>query len=90
MRVRAALSAGCRGVVCAATDVAEVKRIGPDLVAVVPGIRPDGVPVHDQARAATPFEALAAGADVLVLGRAVTQAERPAEAAASIVASFAS
>jgi orotidine-5'-phosphate decarboxylase len=89
-RVSAALDAGCRGVVCAASDVTEVKRIGPDLVAVVPGIRPEGVPVHDQARAATPLEALAAGADLLVLGRAVTQAERPAEAAASIVASFAS
>lgn len=89
-RVQAALSAGCGGVVCAATDVAEVKRIGPDLIAVVPGIRPEGVPVHDQARAATPVEALTAGADLLVIGRAVTRAGRPAEAAAGIVASIAS
>ncbi len=88
-RVRAALAAGCGGVVCATSDVAEVKRLGPQLTAVVPGIRPAGVPLHDQARAAEPQEAIAAGADVLVLGRAVTQADDPAGAAAAIAASIA-
>lgn len=87
-RVQAALDAGCGGVVCAASDVAEVKLLGPDLVTVVPGIRPEGADAHDQARAATPADARAAGGDVLVLGRAVTAAERPAEAAAAIVASI--
>ena len=87
-RVQAALDAGCAGVVCAATDVAAVKAQGPDLIAVVPGIRPEGSPTHDQARLGTPVEAVAAGADVLVIGRAVTQAENPASAAAAIAASL--
>lgn len=87
-RVRAALDSGCRGIVCAASDVVAAKQIGPDLVAVVPGIRPSGTPAHDQARAASPEEAIAAGADVLVIGRAVTHAESPEAAAAAIVASL--
>jgi len=87
-RVRAALDSGCRGIVCAASDVAAAKQIGPDLVAVVPGIRPLGTPVHDQARAASPEEAIASGADVLVIGRAVTHAESPEAAAAALVASL--
>lgn len=88
-RVQAALDAGCGGIVCAASDVAEAKRRGPHLTAVVPGIRPDGVPLHDQARTSGPQEAIAAGADVLVIGRAVTQAKHPAVAAAAIAASIA-
>ncbi|MGQ0832048.1 MAG: orotidine-5'-phosphate decarboxylase [Microthrixaceae bacterium] len=88
-RVAAALDAGCGGIVCAASDIAEAKRLGPDLVAVVPGIRLAGTPVHDQARAATPQEAIAAGADLLVIGRTVTNAESPEEAAAAIAASIA-
>ena len=87
-RVQAALEAGCGGIVCAASDVAEAKQYGPRLTAVVPGIRPSGSPTHDQARAATPESALAAGADVLVIGRAVTHAADPAAAAAGIVASL--
>ena len=84
-RVQVALEAGCDGVVCAASDVREVKQYGPRLFAVVPGIRPSGSAVHDQARAATPQDALEAGADLLVLGRSVTQADDPAKAAAAIV-----
>ena len=87
-RVQAALEAGCGGIVCAASDVAEAKQYGPRLLAVVPGIRPSGSPRHDQARAATPEEAIAAGADVLVIGRAVTHAADPAAAAAAIAASI--
>jgi orotidine-5'-phosphate decarboxylase len=87
-RVQAALEAGCGGVVCAASDVREVKQLGPRLVTVVPGIRPAGSDPNDQARAATPEAAVAAGADVLVLGRAVTRADDPAAAAAAIAASI--
>ena len=83
-RVQAALQSGCRGIVCAASDVQEAKQYGPRLTAVVPGIRPAGTPAHDQARAATPEEAMGAGADVLVLGRAVTHADDPAAAAAAV------
>ncbi|MGH9066458.1 MAG: orotidine-5'-phosphate decarboxylase, partial [Acidimicrobiales bacterium] len=77
-RVALALRAGCGGVVCAAPDLGMVKQAGPGLVTVVPGTRPAGAPVHDQGRVATPGEAVAAGADLLVLGRAVTRAGDPA------------
>ena len=87
-RVRLARQAGCGGVVCAAADLAEVKAIAPELVTVVPGIRPAGVPHHDQARPATPEEALAGGADVLVVGRAVTAAQDPASAASALVSAL--
>lgn len=80
-RVRAAEDAGCAGVVCAASDVAEAKGIAPQLLAVVPGIRTGGSDRHDQSRSATPSAALAAGADLLVVGRAVTaQPDRRAAA----------
>jgi orotidine-5'-phosphate decarboxylase len=87
-RVQAAVDAGCGGVVCGATDVAAVKAQARSLMAVVPGIRPAGAPTHDQARMGTPAEAIAAGADVLVIGRAVTQADDPAAAAAAIAGSL--
>jgi orotidine-5'-phosphate decarboxylase len=83
-RVAAAVEAGCAGVVCSAGDVRAVKRLGPRLLAVVPGIRPEGVPAHDQAAPATPRAAVEAGADILVIGRAVTAAADPAAAAAAL------
>ena len=84
-RVAAAVEARCAGVVCAASDVREAKQLAPRLLAVVPGVRPAGSPTHDQVRAATPTEALEAGADILVIGRAVTAApDRPAAAAALV------
>jgi orotidine-5'-phosphate decarboxylase len=88
-RVAAAVEAGCGGVVCAASDVAEVKGLAPQLLVVVPGIRPPGTPVNDQGRPATPAEALAAGADLLVVGRAVTAAPDPCRAAADLADSVA-
>ncbi|MEZ5323040.1 MAG: orotidine 5'-phosphate decarboxylase / HUMPS family protein [Microthrixaceae bacterium] len=56
---------------------------------MVPGIRPAGSPLHDQARAATPQEAVANGADLLVVGRAVTEAADPVAAAAEIASAVA-
>lgn len=88
-RVDVARESGCAGVVCAAADVPVAKRLAPALVAVVPGIRVAGGDVHDQARAATPEQALAAGADLLVVGRAVTASPDPDEAAAALAASVA-
>jgi orotidine-5'-phosphate decarboxylase len=84
-RVEAARESGCCGIICAASDLAEAKAIAPGLLAVVPGIRLAGTPRDDQGRTATPAEALLAGADMLVIGRAVTAAADPEAAAASIV-----
>ncbi|HUR17437.1 MAG TPA: orotidine-5'-phosphate decarboxylase [Acidimicrobiales bacterium] len=84
-RVRAALEAGCGGIICASSDLREAKMLAPRLVAVVPGIRPAGAGRDDQARASTPQAALAAGADLLVVGRAVTAAADRAKAAAELV-----
>lgn len=79
-RLETARVAGCDGVVCSAHEIADAHAAG--LRALVPGIRFAGGDVHDQARVATPREATAAGADWLVIGRAVTGAEDPEAAAA--------
>lgn len=83
-RVRAAVEGGCGGIVCAAADVHEAKQLAPRLITAVPGIRPAGADVHDQARHASPRDALGAGADLLIVGRPVTHAADPAEAAAAL------
>jgi orotidine-5'-phosphate decarboxylase len=85
-RVAVAIESGCGGLVCAASDVADAKELAPRMTTVVPGIRPAGADTHDQSRASTPGTAAANGADVLVIGRAVTQAKDRAAAAASIAA----
>ena len=87
-RVRVAAEAGCGGLVCAADDLKDAREFAPRLKRVVPGIRPDGAPVDDQRRAATPKAALDAGADLLVIGRPITRAEEPAAAAASLASSL--
>jgi orotidine-5'-phosphate decarboxylase len=87
-RVGAAVESGCGGIVCAAGDVRDAALFAPRLTIVVPGIRPEGTSQHDQARVATPRDALDAGADLLVIGRAVTEASDPAAAAAALVASI--
>jgi orotidine-5'-phosphate decarboxylase len=84
-RFETALAAGCRGVVCSAHEAALVKEHHADLVVVTPAIRLSGDDDHDQARTATPGSAIAAGADVLVMGRPVTAAADP-EATAERVA----
>lgn len=83
-RLNAALAGGCGGVVCAATDLSVIRAAAPTITTVVPGIRPAGVPTHDQSRVATPAQAIENGANVLVIGRAVTNADDPAAAAAAI------
>ncbi|MBA3302729.1 MAG: orotidine 5'-phosphate decarboxylase, partial [Acidimicrobiia bacterium] len=87
-RVRLALEANCGGLVCAAGDLAEVRAIAPRLTLVVPGTRPVGAEPHDQARTGTPADALADGADLLVVGRVVTAAEDRAAAADALVSSL--
>jgi orotidine-5'-phosphate decarboxylase len=88
-RLATAVEAAAGGVVCAASDLPEAGRLAPGLVTVVPGIRPTGVAADDQARPATPTSAIAAGADVLVIGRAVTKADDPVAAAAAVAAEVA-
>ena len=88
-RVAAAVEAGCGGLVLAADDVREAKQLAPRLLAVVPGIRMPSVDHHDQARPATPRQAVDVGADLLVVGRTVTAAPDPAAAAEALVASLA-
>jgi orotidine-5'-phosphate decarboxylase len=73
-RLANAIEAGCGGVVCSVQEIARVKRARQDFVTVVPGVRLDGGDVHDQARVGTPGQVAAAGADVLVVGRAVSAA----------------
>lgn len=87
-RVRVALEGGCGGIVLAASDLQTARELAPRLKRVVPGIRLAGGVRHDQARAATPQEASANGADLLVVGRAVTQAEDPAAAARAIASAI--
>ena len=81
-----AKSAGLDGVVCSTHDLAGIRAAtGPELLTVVPGIRPTENAVHDQKRVATPKSAIAAGADILVIGRAITGAADPAAAAQKIL-----
>jgi orotidine-5'-phosphate decarboxylase len=87
-RVAAAVEAGCGGMVVAAADIREAKQLAPRLKAVVPGIRMPAHDAHDQARPATPRTAIDLGADLLVIGRTVTDAKDPEAAAAALVASI--
>ncbi|MBC7299456.1 orotidine-5'-phosphate decarboxylase [Nocardia salmonicida] len=88
-RLAAAVAANCGGVVCAASDLSVIRATAPEILTVVPGIRPAGGAVHDQQRVATPTEAIRSGASILVLGRAITGADDPAEAAKTIASEVA-
>ena len=81
--------AGLDGVVCSPLDLAAIRTALPrKFLTVVPGIRPVDAAVHDQKRIATPKTAVASGANVLVIGRAITAAADPAAAAAAIFESL--
>ncbi len=82
-----AVRAGAGAVVCSPREVAAVRaEVGPDVALITPGVRPAGAENRDQARVATPQEALAAGADLLVIGRPITGSADPGSAAAEIAA----
>ena len=84
-----AVEAGARGLVCSPQEVAAVRaEVGDDILLITPGVRLAGADIHDQARVATPEEALRAGADLLVIGRPITRAADPGAAAAAIGASL--
>lgn len=80
-----AVAAGIDGIVCSAADLPTVKPVLPhDFIVITPGIRPAGSDVNDQKRIATPAEAVANGATLLVIGRPITGAKDPAMAAKAI------
>lgn len=82
-----AVAAGAGALVCSPREVAAVRaEVGPDIALITPGIRPAGSDRNDQARVATPEEALRAGADLLVIGRPITGAPDPGAAASAIAA----
>ena len=81
-----ARQAGLDGVVASAREIARVREVlGSDAVIVTPGIRPAGSESNDQARVLTPREAIEAGADYIVVGRPITAARDPLEAAEAIL-----
>ena len=80
-----AVEGGARALVCSPLEVADVRReVGADITLITPGVRPAGGPLGDQARVATPEQALADGADLLVVGRPITGAADVAAAARTI------
>jgi orotidine-5'-phosphate decarboxylase len=83
---RLAHESGIDGVVCSPHEIALVREIaGDDMVIVTPGIRPKGAAKGDQARVTTPGEALRLGCDYIVVGRPITEAASPSDAARAIV-----
>jgi orotidine-5'-phosphate decarboxylase len=87
---RMAQDSGLDGVVCSPKEIAPIRRAcGPDLILLVPGIRPAGAALGDQKRVMTPREAVDAGATYLVIGRPITEAPDPAQAARDIARSLA-
>lgn len=82
-----AMQSGMDGLVCSAHEIAPLRdSLGDAPLLVTPGIRPAGSQAGDQKRVMTPTEARSAGADWIVVGRPITQAENPAAAAAAILA----
>ena len=84
-----AVGAGAGALVCSPHEVAAVRgEVGDGIVLITPGVRPAGADSQDQARVATPEQALADGADLLVIGRPITGAADPGAAAARIAAAL--
>jgi len=85
-RARMAKEAGFDGVIASAREAARIRAdLGQDFLIVTPGIRPAGVSSDDQTRVLTPADAIAAGADYLVVGRPITAAQDPYAAANAII-----
>lgn len=81
-----AVASQASGLVCSPREIARLRRaVGQEPVLMVPGIRPQGASLGDQKRAMTPRDALAAGADYLVIGRPISAAADPVQAAEEIL-----
>ncbi|MFC4532159.1 orotidine-5'-phosphate decarboxylase [Sphaerisporangium dianthi] len=84
-----AVDAGAQALVCSPREVAAVRaEVGPGITLITPGVRPAGSDTQDQARVATPEQAIADGADLLVIGRPITGSADPGAAAAGIAAAL--
>jgi orotidine-5'-phosphate decarboxylase len=83
-----AREAGLDGIVCSGAEVAAARKLWPDGFFVVPGVRPADGAAGDQKRVTTPRQALDAGASILVVGRPITQAPDPDQAARAIAATL--
>ncbi|MDJ0633164.1 MAG: orotidine-5'-phosphate decarboxylase [Xenococcaceae cyanobacterium MO_188.B29] len=82
-----AKESGINGAVCSPHEVSQLRQVcGDDFLLVCPGVRPSWAAAGDQKRVMTPAQAIAAGADYLVIGRPITQAENPVEAWSKIFA----
>jgi orotidine-5'-phosphate decarboxylase len=83
-----AVACGARAIVCSPREVAAIRAVVPgDITLITPGVRPasgEGSAIGDQSRVATPEQALADGADILVIGRPITAAADPGQAARSL------
>lgn len=81
---------GLDGIVCSPEEIIFLRQaLGPDFILMVPGIRPAWAAANDQKRVMTPREAMDAGATHLVIGRPITGADEPADAARLIAAELA-
>ena len=88
-RAALAVDCDCIGVVCSPNEAGAIRRVvGPGPLIVTPGVRPPGSAASDQLRVAAPADAIAAGADVLVVGRPIRDAADPAAAARAIRAAI--
>lgn len=86
-RIHQAIEAGCDGVIASPHEAALARALGgKDFLVVTPGVRPDWSAKNDQARAATPLDALQAGASHIVCGRPITAANDPEAAARRVAA----
>ncbi len=89
-RAAQARAIGVDGLILSAEELEPVRQtVGPDMLPVTQGIRPVGTAAADQKRTMTPVAAIRAGADYLVVGRPITQAQNPREAAEAIIADIA-
>ncbi len=87
---RLAVDAGARAIVCSPQEVAAIRAVVPaDITLITPGVRPPGASLDDQRRVATPAQALADGADLLVIGRPITGADDQRAAATAIASGLA-
>ncbi|MEM1161208.1 MAG: orotidine-5'-phosphate decarboxylase [Pseudomonadota bacterium] len=86
-RARRSLAAGADGVITSPQEAALIRALpeAEGRLIVTPGVRPAGSAVNDQKRIATPADAIRAGADHIVVGRPITAAESPAQAAGQIL-----